>query len=69
MRGFGVSQRISFGASVWHSEAPTLYNFFYHALPLPPSPSPYGLYPWLEMVVVRNGMLLLVIRQMIVVTL
>ena len=31
MPGFGVSQSMSFGASGWHTEAPTLYHYFYLA--------------------------------------
>ena len=31
MWGFGLSQRVSSGASGWHLDAPTLYYSFYHA--------------------------------------
>ena len=62
LRSFGVSQRISFGASEWHSEAPTLYHYLYHAFP------PRGLYLGLGTVVVKDGMLLLVVCLMIIVT-
>ena len=41
--GFGVSQGFSFGASRWHTEAPTLNYSFYHAFSL------HGLYLGLEM--------------------
>ena len=39
MCGFGLSQRVSFGASGWHTEAPTLYHYLYHTF------FPHGLYP------------------------
>ena len=58
MWGFGVSQGFSFGASGWHTEAPTLYYSFYHAF------SPLGLYLGLEMGVVNGSLFLLVISRM-----
>ena len=61
--GFRVSQGFSFGASGWHTEAPTPYNSFYHAF------APHGLYLGLGMGVVKEVLLPLVIFWIVEVTL
>ena len=60
MWGFGLSKGFSFGASRWHSEAPTLHYFFLCVFT-------HGLHLGLVMVVVNSSLLLLVILLMQVV--